>query len=126
MWGGAIIAVGLTAALILPGARGSAATTIAADNQPVLFGRWTPDPKGANPMVPRVDRSTIGAYGDLMAWDQFGIGRFDAGRLVALEEWRHDRVEADPSVMVADVLVASLPVRPGGMRFFMQTAPMGG
>jgi hypothetical protein len=86
-----------------------------------MFGRWTPDPKGANPLVPRVDRSTIGAYGDLMGWDQFGIGRFEAGRLVALEAWARVREDADPGLMVGDVPVASLPVPPGGMRFFMQT-----
>jgi hypothetical protein len=122
---GAIIAAGLIAALCLIGMRGPWLTGSAAveAGQPVMFGRWTPDPKGANPLVPRVDRSTIGAYGDLMGWDQFGIGRFDAGRLVSLEEWVRDRVEADPGLMVGDVLVASLPVPPGGMRFFMQTAP---
>jgi hypothetical protein len=122
---GAIIAVGLVAALCLFGVRGLWVTGPAAveAGQPVMFGRWTPDPKGANPLVPRVDRSTIGAYGDLAGWDQFGIGQFAAGRLVSLEEWVRDRVEADPGLMVGDVPVASLPVPPGGMRFFMQTDP---
>jgi hypothetical protein len=124
----AILGVGLVAPWALMKTKGDIGMSqmqqsVPQDGEPFLFGRWTPNPKGPDPLVPRVDRSTIGAYADLMGWDEFGIGRMQAGRLVSLEEWTRTRTEVDPATMVDGTPIAILPLRPGEMRLFMQAAP---
>jgi hypothetical protein len=124
----AVLGIGLVAPWVLMKTKGDIGMSqmqqsVPQDGEPFMFGRWTPNPKGPNPLVPRVDRSTIGAYADLMGWDEFGIGRMQSGRLVSLEEWTRARTEVDPGVMVAGAPIESLPVQPGAMRLFMQAAP---
>ncbi|WP_146037976.1 hypothetical protein [Tabrizicola aquatica] len=92
------------------------------DGEAYLFGRWMPAPKGPNPLVPRIDLGTVGAYEALGSWNEFASGRLQSGQLVYLEEWRRDRTIMDLETSIGGQPLSSFARQGNELRFFMRNA----